>query len=45
MPLGDGELSFESRYGRNFTDAFDEDRNPFDTDTFQTLIGYGFHMR
>ena len=24
------------------TDAFDEDKNPFDTNTFQGLIGYGF---
>jgi hypothetical protein len=27
------------------TDAFDEDKNPFDTNTFQGLIGYGFHVQ
>lgn len=26
-------------------DAFDEDKNPFDTNTFQGLIGYGFHVQ
>lgn len=41
--VGPGELSFELRYGRNFTDAFDEE--PFDINTFQTLVGYGFHVR
>jgi opacity protein-like surface antigen len=45
VPLGDGELIFELRYGRNLTDAFDEDKNPFDSNTFQTLIGYGFHVQ
>ena len=43
VPLGDGELSFELRYGRNLTDAFDED--PFDINTFQGLVGYGFHVQ
>ncbi|MFO7781636.1 MAG: porin family protein [Spirochaetia bacterium] len=43
VPLGDGELSFELRYGRNLTDAFEEDA--FDTNTFQGLIGYGFHVQ
>jgi hypothetical protein len=41
--IGPGELSFELRYGRNLTDAFDED--PFDTNTFHGLIGYGFHVQ
>lgn len=42
-PLGDGEISFELRYGRNLTDAFDDE--PLDTNTVQTLVGYGFYVQ
>jgi hypothetical protein len=45
VPIGAGELSFELRYGRNLTDAFDADKDPFDINTFQTLVGYGFHVQ
>lgn len=43
VALGGGELFFEFRYSRNLTDAFDDD--PFDTNSFQGLIGYGAHVQ
>lgn len=43
VDLGSGELSFEFRYSRNLTDAFDDD--PFDINSFQGLIGYGAHVQ
>jgi hypothetical protein len=43
VALDTGELSFEVRYSRNLTDAFDDD--PFDTNSFQGLIGYGAHVQ
>jgi hypothetical protein len=43
VALDTGELSFEVRYSRNLTDAFDDD--PFDINSFQGLIGYGAHVQ
>ena len=40
--MNQGVLSLEARYGRNLTDAFDADKDPFDVNSFKLLLGYGF---
>ncbi|WP_319414779.1 hypothetical protein [Marispirochaeta aestuarii] len=40
--INQGVLSLEARYGRNLTDAFDADKDPFDVNGFKLLLGYGF---
>ena len=36
-----GVMNLEVRYGFNLTDAFDADKNPFDVNGLQLLVGYG----
>lgn len=44
VEMSNGVLSFEARYGRNLTDAFDAENDPFDINGLKLLAGYGFRL-